>query len=469
MFDFNTIKTAIKTIPELSNIIKVVWRNNKPFISIKHLVVISDFVTEEILRGKFKSLYDKFHAKRVYLHENEIFDYLRKIHRDQVITNWYNNWDETPVSNLRDKESNMYEKNINFHELEDLSKKFDPKITYKIIEYLKSRGKTIKPNHFCEVTYFSEECGGGVEEIIKFKPIWFVLLWIENFSDEPVEIGGYTGKMYYPNNRLGYREYGNPSHDKSEGEDYSRNIPLDVLQKGESTLIPEYILLAPIDSYITENNIKLKRDDFDLGFSFTYNFTNTSTKDEIYLLGPSLRIKEVKLGKKTVKVHEFDVTNMLTVSENFYVGSCPYVIGYKDDEFIYIKDVLSKGNEAINIRTYKHIIIAEIEDEITLLEKISICNGSSQKTVLTNEILEKGDFIVINNSERNTKLFLYGKYYPKYRSVINNKYSLFYKYQNLKKFLFNLTKLHHSGHTATLRSAQIRQSQTSYVRKTLSY
>ena len=279
-------------------------------------------------------------------------------------------------------------------------------ITNKIIEDLKSKGKKIEPNYFCKVTYFYEECGGCVEEIIEFKPIWLVLLWIENISDGSVEIEGYTGKMYYPNSGLEYREYESSSHEKNEGEDYSRNIPLDVLQKGESILIPEYILLAPIESYITENNKELKYDEFGPEFGFVYNFTINRTKDKFYLLGPSLRIKEIKLTRKTEKVHEFDVTNMLTVSERFNVGSCPYAIGYKDDEFIYIKDILSKRYEAINIRNYKYIIIAEIEDEITLLEKVIICNEGSQKTVLTNEILKKGNFIVINNSERNTRLFL---------------------------------------------------------------
>jgi len=438
MFDLNTIITAIKAIPELFKIIKIVMRDNKPLISIKHLVVKSDFVIKEILNEKFQNLYNEFPSKRVYFHPNEIFNYLKKIYRDHVIINYYNSWDETPVSDLRNKESNMYEKNINFRELKNLSEKFDPMITDKIIEDLKSKGKKIEPNYFCKVTYFYEECGGCVKEIIEFKPIWLVLLWIENISDGSIEIEGYTGKMYYPDSEAKYREYESSLHEKSEGEDYNRNIPLDVLQKGESILIPEYILLAPIESYITENNKELKYDGFSPEFGFVYNFTINRTKDKFYLLGPSLRIKEIKLPRKTEKVHEFDITNMLTVSERFNVGSCPYAIGYKDDEFIYIKDILSKRHEAINIRNYKYIIIAEIENEITLLEKVIICNEGSQKTVLTNEILKKGNFIVINNSERNTKLFLFGKYYPKYGSV-NNKYSFVYKYRNLKRFLFHLT------------------------------
>ena len=44
MFDLNTIITAIKAIPELFKIIKIVIRDDKPLISIKHLVVKSDFV-----------------------------------------------------------------------------------------------------------------------------------------------------------------------------------------------------------------------------------------------------------------------------------------------------------------------------------------------------------------------------------------------------------------------------------------
>jgi len=140
MFDLNTLITAIKAVPELFKIIKIVMRDNKPLISIKHLVVKSDFVIKEILNKKFQNLYNEFHSKRIYFHPNEIFDYLKNIYRDHVIINYYNSWDETPVSDLRNKESNMYEKNINFRELKNLSKKFDPMITNKIIEDLKSKG-----------------------------------------------------------------------------------------------------------------------------------------------------------------------------------------------------------------------------------------------------------------------------------------------------------------------------------------
>ena len=450
MFDPNTIMEAIQTIPILSKLIKIVRRDNKPLISLNHLVVKSDFVIEEILNEKFESLYNEFYSKRIYLHPNEIFAYLREIFRSHVNTNLYNSWEETPVAHLRDKESNMYEKNIDLQELKSLSKKYDPMITNKIIEDLKAKLITIEPDHFCEVTYFYEACGdGGVTEIIRFRPIWLVLLWIQNVSDGPVEIEGYTGKMYFPNSELECREYERSSHTQSEGEDYSRNIPLSALQKEESILIPEYILLAPIKSYITENNKELKYDNFGFEFGFSYNFTNIRTQDKFYLLGPSLRIKGIKLRRKMEEVHRFDVTNMLTVSERFCVGSCPYAIGYKDDKFFYIKDLLSKGYEEINIQNYKYIIIAEIEDEITLLEKVIISNGSSQKTVLTNGILGKGDFVVFNNAEKNIWLFLYGKYYPKHHEV-KGKYLSAYKYQNLRRFLFHLATLLNRGNTTSI-------------------
>ena len=110
MFDLNTIELARETISMLSKIIKIVMRDNKPYISIKHLVVKSDFVVKEILNEKFQSLYNEFHSTHIYLQPNEIFDYLKNIYRDHVIINYYNSWDETPVSDLHDKESNMYEK-----------------------------------------------------------------------------------------------------------------------------------------------------------------------------------------------------------------------------------------------------------------------------------------------------------------------------------------------------------------------
>lgn len=439
MVDPNIIVKAIQTIPALSHIIKIVKKNNKRFISIKHLIVKSDFVLKEILSGRFKRLYDEFHGKCIYLHENEVSTYLKGIYRDHVVTNYYNTWDETPVSDIRNKNSNMFEKIVSIEELTSLSKRFDPKITAKIIENLILVDKAVESNHFCKVAYFYEECGEGcINEIIEFKPIWFVLLWIENISDKPVEIDGYTGKMYYPNNGLEYRELS-----YNEGEISSKNVPFNVLQKGESILIPEYILLAPIESYLTENNKEIKYDDFGQEFGFIYNFTNIQTKDEFHLIGPSLRITEVKLSKRVEKVHEFDITNTLTVSEIFNVGSCPYVIGYRDGEFHYIKDVLSKKYEQINVRNYNHIIIVEIEDEMTFLDKVIISNEISQKTLLTNQILEKGNFIMINNLKDNTNLVLHGKYRSKHH-IENNKYALVYKYQNLKRFILQLAKLHNS-------------------------
>jgi len=438
MIDPNIILKAIQTIPTLSYIIKIVKRGDKPSISIKHLVVKSDFALKEILSGRFKRLYDEFHAKRIYLHENEVSTCLKRIHRDHVVTNYYNSWDETPVSDSRNKNSNMFEKGVTVQELTGLSKKFDPKITAKIIEKLILVDKTVEPNRFCKVTYFYEECGGNVTEIMEFRPIWFVLLWIENISEEPVEINGYTGKMYYPNNGLEYREI---SYD--EGEVYSKNVPFGILQKGESILIPEYILLAPIESYLTESNTKIKYDDFGPEFGFIYNLTNIQTKDEFHLIGPSLSIREVKLGKKVEKVHKFDITNMLTVSEIFNVGSCPYAIGYRDGKFYYIKDVLSKEYEEINVQNYRYIIIVEIENEVTFLEKIIISNESSQKTVLTNTILEKGNFIVINNLKENPNLVLHGKYHSNYHFK-SNKYAFIYKYQNLRRSIFQLTQLYNS-------------------------
>ena len=462
MIDPKIIIDSIQTIPVLADIIKIVRKNDKPLISIKHLVVKSDFVLNEILGGQFKSLYDEFHAKRVYLHENEVFVCLKEINRGHAVSNYYNSWDETPVSDLRDKNSNMFDKIIDIQELKNLSEKFDPMITGKIIEGLTSGNKVVDIDYFCKVTYFYEECGGNVvNEIIEFRPIWLVLLWIENLSDGPVEIDGYTGKMYYPNSGLEFRELS-----YNEGENYSKNIPFNVLQKGESILIPEYILLSPIESYLTENNKEIKYDEFGLEFGFTYNFTNIQTKDRFHLIGPSLSIREVNLGKRAGKVHEFDVTNMLTVSEIFNVGSCPYVIGYKGGKFFYIKDILTKSYEEINIRNYKYIIVVEIEDEITFLEKVIISDENSRRTLLTSEILEKGNFIVINNLKDNTNLSLYGKYYSKYH-IGNNKYALVYKYQNLKRFISHLTTSANTGYMALPSATPKLSSATSFIRKTL--
>lgn len=429
------ILEVIQTIPAVSGLIRILKKDNKPIISIKHLIVKSDFVINQIIKNKFVKLYEELHSKRIYLYKNEIFGNLEKMFRDHIIENNYESWEKTPVKDIRDKNSDIFEKEIGLIELKDLIKKHDPIITNNILTAIEKDGKQINPDNFCKVKYIYDPCGDSISESIQFKPIWLVMLWIENISDKPVKIESYNGEIYYPHNGLEYRPF-----KRYEGEDYKKDVPAGILQKGECIFIPEYILLAPLENYLDEEEIEIKCDDFKKYYGFIYNLTNIKTKDDFYLIGASLNINHIKVESRFEEIHELKLENMLTISEFFNVGSCPCIIGCKSRKFYFIKNILIENIEQINIRDFEYLIIAELENETAFLKRVIISNEVFQKELLRNKILQKGGFILINNTKHNTKLIIEGEYFSKFHHK-NNKFIRLSKYQNLSKFISYISKI----------------------------
>jgi hypothetical protein len=434
MLDAGTILNVVQTIPTLASIVKLLSKDGKPLISMKHLVVKSDFVLRQLLDGQFQTFYEQVKAKRVYMQNNDVSSYLREIHRDHITREAYPSWDETPVSELRDANRDCFETSVSVEDLTRVSQKYDPLVTARVVRNLSDNRVAIDPKQFYRITYLQESCGDEISEMIEFRPLWLVLLWIENLSDAPVEIGHYKGKMYYPNVALDYRELS-----FGHGEEYSGTVPFRVLQREESILIPELILLAPLDAYLPEDEKEVHSDSYEGALEFLYAFTPMREADGFNLLGPSLHVERIELAGGTHQVHQFDIANTLTVSRLFEVGSCPHVIGYRDEKFYHIKDVLSSGPEIIDIRDFEYIVIAEIEEEITVLDEVAVGDESVQRPLLANKVLRKGGFIVVDNvSEHHVSLTLKGHYFSRHDSA-NKQDALVWKYQNLMRFLFQLT------------------------------
>lgn len=425
MIDHEILLDGLRVVGPLANLIKFIKKDNKPIISIKHLIVKSDHVIEQILNGEFSTIYKDIHLKGIYLHENEISTYLKKIHRQNIIMNSYDNWDETPVCKKRDGTSNMFEIKLKQYEFNDITAKYDKEITGNII-----KDNKLVPSDFCRITYYFEECGGSITENIEFRPIWFSLLCIENMADEPIEIDKYCGEMYFPNKGLEFRKV-----KYNLGESYERSIPSKILKKAEIILIPEYILLAPIDLLAKETELQQhKSGEYSV---FDYHYEKVEKEESFYLIGPSLNINKVFIENKYEQVNILDLENMLTISESFMIGSCPHIIGYRDKKYIYIKDVLSKGPESIRIENYEFIIIAEIENETTLLEEVCLIKNDIKEIVIKGMTLRKGNIIIINNIKNNEIIQVSGKYFPN-DDLIEDKYQLTYKFTNLRAFLSRL-------------------------------
>src|SRR4030065_543715 len=324
MLDPTTILEGIKTIPAWKKIIKIFTRNSLPIISLKHLVVRSDYAIEQILSMDFGRIYEQFKAKRIYLQENSIFKFLKQYYRPHKRINYYSSWDSSPLVNMQKPTVNMLEIPISYNKLIELSQKYDSKVTGLIVDNFAQKAKELLPKEFCKVTY--------------------------------------------------------------------------ILEKGDSLLIPEYVLMAPMEDYLTNNENVVQNDYFNFE-NYCYKQDEIRDPERYFLIGPSLTVNRISIDQNEEESHKFDLSNVLSVSEFFECGSCPYIFGYKAGSFHYITDILTKSPDVVNIQNYEDVLIAEIEHETSEIERAILCNGLTEKEVINNRSLSLGDSILIKNTD----------------------------------------------------------------------
>ncbi|EQB63211.1 MAG: hypothetical protein RBG1_1C00001G0790 [candidate division Zixibacteria bacterium RBG-1] len=438
MLDPTTILEGIQTIPALKKIIKIFTRNSLPIISLKHLVVRSDYAIEQILSMDFGRIYEQFKAKRIYLQENSIFKFLKQYYRPHKRINYYSSWDSSPLVNMQKPTVNMLEIPISYNKLIELSQKYDSKVTGLIVDNFAQKAKELLPKEFCKVTYILDsiaECDGGtagITEIIEFRPIRFVLLYLVNISEKPVRISNYSGTMYHTNEVLEYRKFSSEHGDTF----HTDNLPPIILEKGDSLLIPEYVLMAPMEDYLTNNENVVQNDYFNFE-NYCYKQDEIRDPERYFLIGPSLTVNRISIDQNEEEVHKFDLSNVLSVSEFFECGSCPYIFGYKAGSFHYITDILTKSPDVVNIQNYEDVLIAEIEHETSEIERAILCNGLTEKEVINNRSLSLGDSILIKNTDNSPRFMISGKYFAK-KNVPKSDAVLLWKFQNIKRYLHYL-------------------------------
>jgi len=452
MLDPLTILNTIAHAERLLKVIKVFKRDNKPLISAKHLVVKSSSVATSLLSGRFEELYRQLRSKRIYLVSNEVSNFFQKVHRPHIRIQEFNTWEETPVASLRDRAACQFDKTITAEELPKLAFAYDPMITGQIVQTTKAG--SLDPGRFVRVTYFEDGCEyTDVAEIIEVRPAWLVLLWLENLSGGPIRIGSYSGSMYFPNDPVGYRSFS-----EIEGEDYSASVSFPVLQQDESILIPEYSVLAPIDHERLFQGSRMIYEDDLPDMSLRYCYEGSGLGDNTHLIGPSLTIGQVEIEDKSYEVHRFDIENLLTVSPSLAVGSCPVLIGYREGRFRYLKNALVRNPDETNIQGYQFAVIAEIEDEETLLAEVRLVREHQEDVILKNRLLRKGESIVIPLGGDSVSLILSGTYRAT-REVVTGDLARVFKFEGIRALLADLERtgpgpLRNSGKNRSLESAQ---------------
>ena len=401
----------LKSIKNLS----VLLEKNRVKISAKHLVITSGSAIHDFLSGDTSRLKGP-RTEYIYHDENEIFKFVKEIYRPSFkLGNNYQRWTETPVWKDRKYGEELIYRKIGKKLFESELKKHDP----LVFNYVKETYKTINDkfsfSEFLQIFYEEDICGGGgIFENYKFKPVFIVALWIENLDEKPLKLKNYKGKFYYPYNGIEFRK-----ESWGFGEEWEKELPPINLKKGESLLIPELVLLGEI----VDSGVKEPFLGFHLNLEEFMSFDIYKNLNKLLIFGPSLTIDRINFEKESIEIHPFNSSNILRLSKDFVVGSCPFLFGFTGERFIFIKEILANSTvEEIDFSNFECLIIAELKDEISYFNEIRLVSDFDETIILYKDIkLKKGQYLVIEHPDNSNykKLILRGSYQSEHKVRVN--------------------------------------------------
>ncbi|KYG82630.1 hypothetical protein AWN68_12605 [Roseivirga echinicomitans] len=248
-------------------------------------------------------------------------------------------------------------------------------------------------------------CGDGNSssayiEYLEIAPLSFVFLGITNVSRKPIKLQ--LLKTDKQNHKL-------PNFNV---------LPMEML------LIPLSTVTNAFD--IDRESICLEHTNGERGedFSKVLNPININT-DNIKNIGGKINplsiIYNDNEGEYEVEIHKLDFNNLYSINSYWQCGSCPHLF-YKTNDGLqrYSRELLvassnKSGKDYFTIPPkVTHVIIRELEDEITYLDKVLI----NEIVVFENKVLNKGDFLEFKVNT-NDKVEIIGKYVPFQNSISN--------------------------------------------------
>jgi hypothetical protein len=148
-----------------------------------------------------------------------------------------------------------------------------------------------------------------------------------------------------------------------------------------------------------------------------------------FSIGPIAKINKINYYDQILKINldlpirEYNLDNLLTVSGNVWIGSCPYIVflnssGKKIGERRFLVDAIGSDNRKtenieIPIGSTK-IVVEERDAEITFLEDIKIYTMPLQNNyrIIKKVILKQGDSYSIKINKSDSFISLTGYYEP---------------------------------------------------------
>lgn len=323
-------------------------------------------------------------------------------------------WNELLINHEKDYKSNIDQELMieiqQFESVEDYNSKYDNVKIIKKDDDINSYYQAVRPVSWEEVlsmnipknflsvlshtkietsklinsvlVYSEDSCAGetpiGFTEYLQIEPLSFIFLGITNASKEQIKLN-------------------------------TLNCKNKKLQLPNFNLLSKEMLLIPLSSAINlqdidNESIRLSHIDGERGkdFSRVLKLVDYLPEKVDYLNGniePKNIIYNDNEGEYQIDVHKLDFNNLYSLNSYWQLGSCPHLFFININSRQYYQREIFKshsnniGEEIIHIpHSVKNIIIRELEDEITIIEKIVINNN----VVASDLKLEKGDFLILD-------------------------------------------------------------------------
>lgn len=251
------------------------------------------------------------------------------------------------------------------------------------------------------------ECGpdeSSFIELLRARPTYLAFLALTNVSDHPISLHALRAARAVPRD-IGYRPF---SAVAAEAHDHTVNLPRAGLGPGETVLIPECMLMAPLEyggRHVLEVE-QLSRE----GHVRTLNLEAWAgeASGTYHAIGPSLTPRSVVLAARGAQpreqsIHPLDLSCVYTLDSRWCVGSCPHVFWFDGNtrQWNYACEILVNSTPAAPSETIlelptqaTHFRVVELEDEITYLDAVELAGPPGSVDCLASPVtLKRGEFL----------------------------------------------------------------------------
>lgn len=248
----------------------------------------------------------------------------------------------------------------------------------------------------CSLRAYTDECGGvALQEEFSLRPVWAVFLAVTNVLERRVRISALECQVSAESESTFA-----PLSVPSSTETLVIPCPAMEVPQGSTIIFPIAVVLGPIH-YEEEGAgwSTSKRAGSGAVQEVIHATLTTGTPTQSLLWGHTLSQLKICFDDtgttKQQATHEFDLENVYIVNRYWASGSCPHVFAVRNSGTVsYLGEVfvdrpLVRHREVLNLESdIALLVIAELEDERTLIDSIAIDGYMTVKDLT----LEKGDF-----------------------------------------------------------------------------